>query len=142
MKISIIIPVYNVADYLRKCVESALNQQFDDYEVILVDDGSTDGLCPDLCDELQSANPDRIRVIHQENKGLGGARNTGIDASRGEYLLFVDSDDYISEKTLKNDTMQTSMILAFMSVRKGRNRLLRLITSRKTPFCGQRITPH
>ena len=113
MKISIIIPVYNVADYLRKCVESALNQQFDDYEVILVDDGSTDGLCPDLCDELQSANPDRIRVIHQENKGA-----------------------------ILNDTMQTSMILAFMSVRKGRNRLLRLITSRKTPFCGQRITPH
>lgn len=101
MKISIIIPVYNVADYLRKCVDSAIKQKFDDYEVILVDDGSTDGICPALCDKLQAANPEKIRVIHQENKGLGGARNTGIEASRGEYLLFVDSDDYISEYTLK-----------------------------------------
>lgn len=100
MKISIIIPVYNVADYLRKCVDSVLDQKFDDYEVILVDDGCTDGVCPEICDEYQNSYSNRIRVIHQENKGLGGARNTGIAAANGEYLLFVDSDDYIASNTL------------------------------------------
>lgn len=101
MRFSIIIPVYNVADYLKDCIDSTLNQQYDDYEIILVDDGSTDGICPSICDQYQSSHPERIQVIHQENKGLGGARNTGITASKGEYLLFVDSDDRISNHTLK-----------------------------------------
>ena len=95
MLVSVVIPVYNVKDYLEKCVDSVLAQDCGDYEIILVDDGSTDGVSPGLCDRYALANPDRIRVIHQENQGLGGARNTGLEAARGEYLFFVDSDDRI-----------------------------------------------
>ena len=95
MLFSVVIPVYNVKDYLEKCVDSVLAQDCGDYEIILVDDGSTDGVSPELCDRYALANPDRIRVIHQENQGLGGARNTGLEAARGEYLFFVDSDDRI-----------------------------------------------
>lgn len=100
MKFSIVIPVYNVADYLEKCVHSVLENDCTDCEILLVDDGSTDGKSGALCDELAKKS-ERIRVIHQENKGLGGARNTGIEASQGEYLLFIDSDDYIAPETLE-----------------------------------------
>ena len=95
MRFSIVIPVYNVAEYLRSCVESVLANDCTDCEIILVDDGSTDGVCPGLCDEISAEHPDLIRAIHQENRGLGGARNTGLEAARGEYLFFVDSDDTI-----------------------------------------------
>ena len=91
MKLSFIVPVYNVAPYLRKCVDSLLAQDYDDYEILLVDDGSTDDSWQ-ICDEL--AKRPLIRVIHQGNAGLSAARNTGILAARGEYLCFVDSDDY------------------------------------------------
>ncbi|MBR5453940.1 MAG: glycosyltransferase family 2 protein [Clostridia bacterium] len=98
MKISVIIPVYNTADYLSRCVLSVLtSRNRDKYEIILVDDGSTDGRCPALCDELASENPGTVRVIHQENAGLGGARNTGIHAASGEYLFFLDSDDTLTD---------------------------------------------
>ena len=93
--ISLIIPVYNVEQYLTKCVDSVLAQTCGGFEVILVDDGSTDSSGV-LCDRYAAAHPQLIRVIHQENAGLGGARNTGIDAARGDYLLFVDSDDFVS----------------------------------------------
>ena len=101
MKFSIIVPVYNVADYLEKCVDSLLAQDCADAEIILVDDGSTDGKCPALCDRLASEHPRQIRVIHQENGGLGAARNSGIEAARGDYLLFVDSDDWLAPNTLE-----------------------------------------
>lgn len=101
MRFSIVIPVYNVAEYLRKCVESVLQNNCQDCEIILVDDGATDGICPALCDELAAEHPDLIRVIHQENRGLGGARNTGLENARGEYLFFVDSDDTIEPNTLE-----------------------------------------
>ena len=101
MKISVIVPVYNVADYLEKCVGSLLAQDCSDAEFILVDDGSTDGKCPALCDRLAAEHPDLIRVIHQENGGLGAARNTGIEAARGEYLFFLDSDDWLAPETLE-----------------------------------------
>lgn len=100
MRFSIIIPVYNVAEYLQTCIDSVLANNCSDCEVILVDDGATDGLCPAICDENAAKHPELIRVIHQENKGLGGARNTGIAAARGEYLFFVDSDDTISPHAL------------------------------------------
>ena len=96
-KISIIIPIYNVEKYLPACVESILQQTYKNLEVILVDDGSPDQ-CPVICDELAQKD-DRIRVIHQKNKGLSGARNTGIDNAQGDYLIFVDSDDTV-EQTL------------------------------------------
>ena len=101
MKFSVIVPVYNVADYLSACVDSLLSQRCDDWELILVDDGSTDGICPVLCDELAAAHPELIRTIHQENGGLGAARNTGLEAAKGDYLLFVDSDDTLEPQTLE-----------------------------------------
>ncbi len=95
MLLSVIIPVYNVKDYLEKCVESVIDPNFNDYEIILVDDGSTDGESGALCDKIASKNPQLIRVIHQENRGLGGARNTGIREANGKYLFFPDSDDTV-----------------------------------------------
>lgn len=89
--LSVIIPVYKVEDYLKRCVDSVLAQTYQNIEIILVDDGSPDQ-CPQICDEY-AEKYEKIQVIHQENKGLSGARNTGIDAAKGEYLAFVDSDD-------------------------------------------------
>lgn len=101
MRFSIIVPVYNVEEYLQGCIDSILANDCSDCEVILVDDGSTDGVCPGICDENEKKHPDVIRVIHQENQGLGGARNTGLENARGEYILFVDSDDTIAPETLR-----------------------------------------
>ena len=92
MKFSIVIPVYKVEQYLDACVESVLAQTFSDFEVILVDDGSPDRSGA-MCD-LWAAKDARVRVIHQENQGLAGARNTGIREARGEYVMFLDSDDW------------------------------------------------
>ena len=92
--VSVIVPIYNTRPFLEECVRSILNQQFSEpFEVLLVDDGATDG-CDLLCDEL-AAQDKRIRVFHQENQGLSGARNTGIDAARGRYYAFVDADDVV-----------------------------------------------
>ena len=99
MRFSIIVPVYNVKEYLPACMDSLLRQVCQDYEIILVDDGSTDGSGM-LCDGYQAAYPDRIRTVHQRNGGLGAARNTGIDLAQGDYLLFVDSDDLLEESAL------------------------------------------
>jgi glycosyltransferase involved in cell wall biosynthesis len=99
--ISIIIPVYNVEKYLDECVQSVLSQSFEDYECILVDDGSPDD-CPALCDNYSKADA-RIKVIHKENSGLSEARNTGILHAAGEYVIFLDSDDkFIDNDSLKN----------------------------------------
>lgn len=92
--ISVIVPVYQVEEYLERCVKSILSQTYKNLEVILVDDGSPDQ-CPAICDACAEKDV-RVKVIHQENKGLSGARNAGIDAASGEYLAFVDSDDYVS----------------------------------------------
>lgn len=91
--ISIIIPVYNVSAYLRQCLESVINQSYSHLEIIVVNDGSTDNSLS-ICEEY-ALKDDRIRLINQENKGLSGARNTGIDAATGDYILFIDSDDWI-----------------------------------------------
>ena len=98
MKLSIIVPIYNVAPYLRKCVDSLLMQDISDYEIILVDDGSPDE-CPKICDEY-AGKYDNIRVAHQENAGLSAARNSGINVATGDYIMFVDSDDYLQPNTL------------------------------------------
>lgn len=92
IRISVIVPVYNVEKYLRTCIDSLLSQNFMPYEIILVDDGSTD-TCPFICDEYANAN-EIIKVIHKKNAGLGYARNTGIENANGDYITFVDSDDY------------------------------------------------
>lgn len=103
MKLSIIVPIYNVAPYLRKCVDSLLAQDFEDYEIILVDDGSTDE-SGTICDEYYTLytihHTPNIQVIHQPNAGLSAARNAGIKCANGTYLMFVDSDDYIEPNVL------------------------------------------
>ncbi len=98
MKLSIIVPVYRVEQTLDRCIGSIVNQSFRDFELLLIDDGSPDR-CPQLCDEW-AARDERIRVIHRPNGGLSAARNTGIEAAKGDYLAFVDSDDYLGDNTL------------------------------------------
>ena len=92
--ISIIVPIYNVEKYIHQCIDSLINQTYKNIEIILVDDGSPDN-CGEICDEYARKDK-RIKVIHQNNMGLSGARNTGLDNSKGDYLIFVDSDDYIA----------------------------------------------
>lgn len=92
-KISVIIPIFNVEKYLNKCVDSVINQTYKKIEIILVDDGSPDN-CPAICDEY-AKNDDRVRVIHKRNGGLSDARNAGIDVCEGDYITFIDSDDYV-----------------------------------------------
>lgn len=99
MFFSLIIPVYNVELYLRQCLDSVLNQNFDNYEVICINDGSTDGSGA-ILDEYSKKN-DSIKVISQKNKGLSAARNAGIKAAKGDYVFFLDSDDWIEKDTLK-----------------------------------------
>lgn len=97
-KISIIVPVFNVEKYLERCVESLVNQTYKNLEIILVDDCSTDS-SPEICETLAKGD-ERIKVVHKEkNEGLGFARNTGIENSSGDYILFIDSDDYLDIKT-------------------------------------------
>lgn len=91
--ISVIVPVYNVAPYLERCVASVLNQTYENLQIILVDDGSTDG-SEALCDSISSVD-ERIFVIHKQNEGLGFARNSGLEVATGKYVTFVDGDDYI-----------------------------------------------
>lgn len=98
--ISVIVPVYKVEAYLDRCIVSILNSTFKDFELILVDDGSPDK-CPQICDEW-AIKDNRIKVIHQENMGLSGARNTGIKIALGEYITFIDSDDWITDDMLEN----------------------------------------
>ncbi len=99
MKLSIIIPVYNVIDTLQFCVNSVIKQSFSDYEMIFVDDGSTDGSSL-LCDKIANENSNcNISVIHQQNKGLSEARNKGIEIAKGQYITFIDSDDSIDSDT-------------------------------------------
>ena len=98
MKLSIVVPVYRVAQYLPKCVDSLLAQDISDYEIILVDDGSPDE-CPQICNQY-AERYSNIKVIHQANAGLSAARNTGIAAAIGDYIMFVDSDDYLQPNVL------------------------------------------
>ena len=98
-KVSIIVPIYNVEKYLRKCVNSLINQSYKNIEIILVDDGGKDA-CSNICDEYNNYY-DYIKVIHKKNGGLSDARNAGIDIATGEYIFFVDSDDYIFKKTIE-----------------------------------------
>ena len=108
IKLSIIVPIYGVEQYLRKCVDSLLNQDIDNYEIILVDDGSPDD-CPKICDEYaERAKSEELRgkscfikVVHRKNGGLSAARNSGIEVAQGDYVMFVDSDDYIESNVLK-----------------------------------------
>lgn len=97
--ISVVVPVYNVKEYLQRCVESLLEQSYKDYEIILVDDGSSDGSAM-LCDKWESF--ENITIFHKENGGLASARNYGVGHAKGEWITFVDSDDYVSSTYLED----------------------------------------
>ena len=98
MKFSVIVPVYNVEKYLHKCVDSILSQTYTNFEIILVDDGSPDN-CGKICDEYVQIDK-RVKVIHKENGGVTSARQTGLNIAKGEYIAFVDADDWISNDFL------------------------------------------
>ena len=98
-EISVIVPVYNVEQYLAECISSILSQTFTDFELLLVDDGSPDR-CGEICDEY-SGKDKRVRVFHQENAGLSCARNKGLEHASGTYIAFVDSDDYVTSTYLQ-----------------------------------------
>lgn len=97
--ISVIVPIYKVEKYLDRCVESIVNQTYKNLEIILVDDGSPDN-CPQMCDDWAKKD-NRIKVIHKENGGLSDARNTGLKIAKGEYIAFVDSDDWIEKNYIQ-----------------------------------------
>lgn len=96
---SVIVPIYKVEKYLKKCVDSILDQTYKNYELILVDDGSPDS-CPQICD-YYSQKDQRVKVIHQKNRGLVNARNTGVHEAKGKYICYVDGDDWISSNLLE-----------------------------------------
>lgn len=98
--ISVIVPVYKIEEYLRQCLESLSAQTLDDMEIIIVDDGSPDG-CPEICDEY-AAKDARMKVVHKQNGGLLSARKAGVAASSGDYIGFVDGDDWVEPETFMN----------------------------------------
>ena len=115
--VSVIVPIYKVENYLKQCVDSLICQKYSNLEVILVDDGSPDG-CGKICDEYKEKDS-RIIVIHKENGGISSARNAGLEIAKGEYIVFIDSDDYVSdsfiyemveemEKSVETDLIITS----------------------------------
>ena len=118
-KISVIVPVYNAEQYLRECLESLVNQTLEDLEIICVNDGSTDS-SPKILEEYASKDS-RIKIFHQENQGVSAARNLGISKVQGEYLVFVDSDDWIELNALeilyKTIDKRKSDILLFSNYR-------------------------
>lgn len=99
MLVSVIVPIYNVERYLNRCIESIIHQSYKDIEIILVDDGSSD-MCPVICDEWAQKDH-RIKAVHKQNAGLGYARNTGLEVSTGDAVIFIDSDDYILPETIE-----------------------------------------
>ncbi len=113
--VSVVVPIFNVENFLDKCIESIINQSYNNLEIILVDDGSTDN-CPAMCDQWAKKDG-RIKVIHKVNAGLGMARNTGLDLALGEYIFFLDSDDYVDttlvEKCVRNAEKYGSCVVAF-----------------------------
>lgn len=108
VQLSVIVPVYNVETYLKRCVDSILEQTFKEFEVILVDDGSLDN-SSEICNKYSKSDK-RVKVIHKKNGGLSSARNAGLNIAKGKYIAFIDSDDYISK-----DMFKTMINLAFSS---------------------------
>ena len=131
IKVSVIIPVYQVENFLERAIDSVLNQTLKEIEIILVDDGSIDN-SPAICDEYKEKYPDIIKVIHKENQGLGYARNSGVEVAQGEYIAFIDSDDTIEptmyeemyEKALENNYDLVMCDVNIIWVESGRNSIV------------------
>lgn len=127
-KLSVVIPVYNIEKYLAKCLDSVIYTQLHDYEIIIVNDGSTDS-SPEICREYAERFPELISVITTENGGLGAARDVGIDAAHGEYILFLDSDDFLSPNAMPEmfEYLEKDFDILFFDIRSvnEEGRLLR-----------------
>ena len=131
--ISVIVPIFNSEDYLQICANQILKQTFQDYELLLIDDGSSDNSLQ-ICDELASKDS-RVRVIHQENTGVSGARNTGLAQAKGKYISFIDSDDMIAPDYLKYLLMgmrEDNTILSMCSHTRVRNYDFKFSTPQET----------
>ena len=127
--ISVIVPIYNVEKYVNKCVGSIVNQTYTNLEIILVDDGSPDR-CPEICDEWAKKDS-RIKVIHKKNGGLSDARNAGMKIASGDYIAFVDSDDWIAPEmyerllmAIKNDNSDIAACAVKMVWEDGSSRTI------------------
>lgn len=116
---SIIIPVYRVEEYLEKCVDSILAQTCQDFELLLIDDGSPDGSGA-ICDRYAASHPNQVRALHQPNGGAGAARNRGIELAQGDYLLFVDGDDWLAPNLLEDLSAPSRPHRRPLSVRRAR----------------------
>ena len=135
-RISIIVPVYNVEEYLQQCVQSLIDQTFTDIEILLMDDASTDG-SPIICDAF-AAKDERVKVFHLNHAGVSAARNRGIEAAEGEFLMFADSDDWVDpvfcEVPLETALREGADVVMFGSVREGTERELFSVPARKGPL--------
>ena len=127
-KLSIVIPIYNAERWLKDCIDSILTQDYQDYEIILIDDGSTDG-SGEICESFATED-NRIKVLHIENGGLGNARNVGIENAKGEYILFVDADDEISKTCISSLLHQEADLQVGATLRTYKTR-----TERFGPEC-------
>lgn len=140
-KFSLIIPVYQVKDYIVQCLESIFCQIPPDVQVILVDDGSTDG-SGEICDEYAKKYP-QIEVIHQKNKGVAAARNAGLDAAKGEYLLWVDPDDWVSERWFLEIERAVDFyapdVIVFDSIRIGNKSRRKEVYGRASGFVDKEV---
>ena len=120
VEVSMIVPVYQVEEYIGQCIESVLNQTFQDFELILIDDGSKDN-SGRICD-FYAAKDERIRVIHTENRGAAAARNTGLDQASGKYITFLDGDDYLAENMIERlhqvieDSVYDMVVCDFLNI--------------------------
>ena len=130
--ISVVVPVYNVEDVLHFCIDSILNQTYSDFELLLVDDGSTDK-SGDICDQYARKDT-RIRVFHKENGGVSSARNLGIDNANGEYICFIDSDDYVNSEFL-DSLIKTKTLYPHCDKVFRQDLLLPLWEARHFPSC-------
>ena len=141
-KLSVIVPVYNTEKYLRECVDSILAQTFTDFELILVDDGSTDGSGP-ICDDY-AAKDQRVRVIHQENGGITVARKSGVRIARGEYVTFVDSDDWIDRTMYQTMLAQGSADIVICNMIRARRNGMSELNCCVNPgwYDKQKLTDH
>ena len=146
--LSVIVPVYNVEAYLPRCVDSILAQTYSNLEVILVDDGAKDKSGA-ICDDY-AARDSRVKVIHKENGGLSSARNAGLDVAKGDYIAFVDSDDWVKEEAydaimnklrelVKSGQMIDMFISNFVYEKEGGNNYLRVVLDSETIIDMERV---